>query len=41
MKHRITILFVLALLATAALVSPAQAAFSKVGTTGAAFLKSA
>jgi hypothetical protein len=39
MKHRITFLLTLALLAAAALVSPAQAAFSKVGTTGAAFLK--
>lgn len=39
MKHRITILLVLALLASVAFVSPAQAAFSKVGTTGAAFLK--
>ncbi len=39
MKHSITLVSALALLATAAFVSPAQAAFSKVGTTGAAFLK--
>jgi len=39
MKHRITILLTLVLLASVAFVSPAQAAFSKVGTTGAAFLK--
>ena len=39
MKHRITFLLALALLASVAFVSPAQAAFSKVGTTGAAFLK--
>jgi len=39
MKYRITFLLALALLASVALVSPAQAAFSKVGTTGAAFLK--
>ena len=39
MKHRITILLTLALLASVAVFSPAQAAFSKVGTTGAAFLK--
>ena len=39
MKHRITFLLTLALLASVAFVSPAQAAFSKVGTTGAAFLK--
>jgi len=38
-KHRITFLLALALLASVAFVSPAQAAFSKVGTTGAAFLK--
>ena len=39
MKHSIKLLLALALLASVALVSPAQAAFSKVGTTGAAFLK--
>lgn len=39
MKQRITYLLTVALLASVALVSPAQAAFSKVGTTGAAFLK--
>jgi long-subunit fatty acid transport protein len=39
MKHRITILLTLVLLASLALVSPVHAAFSKVGTTGAAFLK--
>ena len=39
MKHSITFLLTLALLASVAIVSPAQAAFSKVGTTGAAFLK--
>jgi len=39
MKHSITLLLGLALLASVAFVSPAQAAFSKVGTTGAAFLK--
>jgi len=39
MKNRITFFLTLALLASAALVSPARAAFSKVGTTGAAFLK--
>jgi len=39
MKHIITFLLTLALLASVAFVSPAQAAFSKVGTTGAAFLK--
>jgi len=39
MKHRITFLLTLALLVSVAFVSPAQAAFSKVGTTGAAFLK--
>jgi len=39
MKQHITFVLTLALLASVALVSPAQAAFSKVGTTGAAFLK--
>jgi hypothetical protein len=39
MKQRITFLLTLALLVSVAIVSPAQAAFSKVGTTGAAFLK--
>ena len=39
MKNRTKILLILALLASVAFVSPAQAAFSKVGTTGAAFLK--
>jgi len=39
MKHTLTFFASLALLASVALVSPAQAAFSKVGTTGAAFLK--
>jgi hypothetical protein len=39
MKNRITSILTLALLASAALVSPARAAFSKVGTTGASFLK--
>ena len=39
MKHRITILSILVLLASVVFVSPVQAAFSKVGTTGAAFLK--
>lgn len=39
MKHRITFLLTVALLVSVALVSPAQATFSKVGTTGAEFLK--
>ena len=39
MKHKITFPLTLALLVSVAFVSPAQAAFSKVGTTGAAFLK--
>jgi hypothetical protein len=39
MKQHITLFLTLTLLAAVALVSPAQAAFSKVGTTGAAFLK--
>jgi hypothetical protein len=39
MKHKITFLLTLALLASVAFVSPARAAFSKVGTTGATFLK--
>ncbi|HTW92868.1 MAG TPA: PorV/PorQ family protein [bacterium] len=39
MKHRITYLLTAVLLASVAFVSSAQAAFSKVGSTGAAFLK--
>jgi hypothetical protein len=39
MKYRITILLALAFLASVVFISPAQAAFSKVGTTGASFLK--
>jgi len=39
MKHNTSLFLTLALLASLAVVSPAQAAFSKVGTTGAAFLK--
>jgi len=39
MKHSITFTLTIALLVSVAILSPAQAAFSKVGTTGAAFLK--
>ena len=39
MKNSITFILTVALLVSVAFVSPAQAAFSKVGTTGAAFLK--